>query len=245
MNSLRLLACLVLPALALATSPAFANSGSAVGGATVDGGKTAVEFRIAGIEDDDASADKNIGTRVHIDHAFNEIYAARLVVVQDRLKGDNIEHEAVSFQNRFHFIKKEKHGFDGGMRLNYTYADGDKKPDEVSLRFYQQFPIEEWEIRFNQIFEHETGQDADSGLILEWRSQVTRAVGDSARLGIDFFHDFGNMRRQNGYSAQDHAVGPVLKANFGGGYSMETAYRVGISRDAPNQTATLILTKSW
>lgn len=243
MNIVRFFTCLGLILCPL--RPAFANSGSAVGGATVEDGKTAVEFRIAAGEDDKASADKRLRTRIHIDHAFNDIYAARLVIIQDKRKGANMEHSGISLQNRFHLIKKEKYGFDGGMRLNYTYADGDKKPDEASLRFYQQIPIEKWEIRFNQIFEHEIGEDADSGLILEWRSQVTRAVNDNTRLGIDLFHDFGNMRHQDGYSAQHHAVGPVVKAKFGGGCSMEAAYRVGISRDAPDQTATLILTKSW
>ena len=243
MNIVRFLTCLGLILCPL--RPALANSGSAVGGATVEDGKTAVEFRVADGEDDKASADKRLRTRVHIDHAFNGLYAARLVIFQDKRKGANSEHDGISLQNRFHFIKKEKYGFDGGMRLNYTYADGDKKPDEVSLRFYQQIPVEKWEMRFNQIIEHETGQDADSGVFLEWRSQVTRAVNDNTRLGIDFFHDFGNMRQQNGYSAQHHAIGPVVKTKFGGGYSMEAAYRVGISRDAPDQTATLILTKSW
>lgn len=241
-----------LPVLGLAclfsclAFPAHANTGSSVGGPTVDKGKTAIEYRIAMSEDDESrSQDERIRTRLHIDHAFTEVYAARLVVALDKREGQNIEHEGLSLQNRFHLIRKKDYGFDGGFRLNYTLADGDKKPDVASLRFYQQIPCDKWEVRFNQIIEHEVGEDADSGVILEWRSQATYAVTDRVRLGLDAFHDFGNMNFQNGYSAQEHASGPVLKAKFGGGYSMEAAFRLGISRGSADQSATLIFTRTW
>ncbi len=225
---------------------ASANSNSAVGGATVDAGKTAIEWRLAMSEDDDnAGQDQRVRTRVHIDHAFSDLYAARLVYSMDRRKGDNLEFDGLSLQNRFHLLKKEDYGFDGGIRLNYTFADGDKKPDVLSLRFYQQIPYKAWEVRFNQIIETEIGEDRDGGMLAEWRSQVTYAVNDNLRVGLDAFHDFGNLDEQSGYSDQEHAVGPVVKAKLGGGYSLEAAYRVGISDASADQSGTFILTKSW
>jgi hypothetical protein len=224
---------------------ALANTGSAVGGPNVDAGKTAVEWRLAASEDDDASQDKRVRTRVHIDHAFSDLYAARLVYNLDRRKGDNFEFDGLSLQNRFHILKAKDHGFDGGIRLNYTFADGDKKPDVLSLRFYQRIPHDAWEVRFNQIFESEIGEDRDGGLIAEWRTQVTYGVTEDVRLGLDFFHDLGNLEEQSGYSSQEHAAGPVLKAKFGGGYSIEAAYRIGLSDAAPDQSGTFILTRSW
>lgn len=234
--------------LCLLTMPvsAAANTSSAVGGATVSKGKTAVEYRLAGsLDDEDKGQDDFIRTRVHLDHGFTDIYAARIVYVMDRIRGDNFETANISWQNRFHFIKREDYGWDGGMRLNYTVADGDKKPDDLSLRFYQEFPVKGFEIRFNQIFGHDLGEDSGKGVTTEWRSQITREIAPDTVIGLDFFHDFGNLAEQDGYSAQEHAIGPVLKAKFGGGYSMEAGYRLGISAAASDHSATFIFTRVW
>lgn len=230
----------------LAATPAAANTSSAVGGAKVEKGKTAIEYRLAGsLDDESTSQDDRIRTRVHLDHAFTDIYAARIVYVMDKFKGDDFEVGNFSWQNRFHFIKRDVYGWDGGMRLNYTIADGDKKPDDLSLRFYQEFPLAGYEIRFNQIFGHDLGEDSGKGVTAEWRSQITQKIGDDTAIGLDFFHDFGNLAGQDGYSAQEHAIGPVLKTKFGGGYSMEAGYRVGISAASADHSATFIFTRSW
>lgn len=225
---------------------AQANTGSAVGGPNVEAGRTAIEWRLGLSEDDDdVGQDQRIRTRVHVDHAFSDLYALRVVGAADRRKGDNLEFDGLGIQNRFHLLRAEDHGFDGGIRLNYTFADGDKKPDAASLRFYQRVPYRSWEIRFNQIFEVEVGESRAGGVAAEWRSQVTYGVKDNLRLGFDAFHAFGNLEEQSGYGAQEHAAGPVLKARLGGGYSMETSWRFGLSDAAPDQSGTFILTRSW
>lgn len=232
--------------LLLAVKPAAANTSSAVGGAKVDKGKTAVEYRLAGsLDDESASQDDRIRTRVHLDHGFTDIYAARLVFVMDKLKGDGFEAGNISWQNRFHLIKREDYGWDGGIRLNYTVADGDKKPDDLSLRFYQEFSLGAYDVRFNQIFDYDLGEDSGKGIAPEWRSQIMRDVTEDTAIGLDFFHDFGNLTQQAGYSAQEHAVGPVLKTKFGGGYGLEAGYRIGISAAAPDHSVTLIFNRSW
>lgn len=245
-RTFRRVAPLLLALLLCTASPATANTGSAVGGPNVDAGKTAVEWRIAmSGDDEDAGQDQRVRTRVHVDHAFSDLYAARLVYSLDRREGDSLEFDGLSLQNRFHILKAKDYGFDGGIRLNYTFADGDKKPDVLSLRFYQRIPYEAWEVRFNQILESEIGEDRDGGLLAEWRSQVTYGVTNDLRLGLDFFHDLGNLEEQSGYSAQEHAAGPVVKAKLGGGYSIEAAYRTALSAAAPDHSATFILTRSW
>lgn len=226
-------------------SPSFANSGSTVGSPTVDSGKTAIEWRLAGTTDDTMRQDERVRSRIHVDHAFNDLYAARLVVFTDKRQGNNLEHESVSFQNRLHIIKAKEHGFDAGIRLNYTYADGDKKPDIVSFRLLELIPCGKWEIRFNQIFDREVGEDSSNGLLAEWRSQVTYKVTGDVRLGLDAFHDFGNLEDQAGYSAQEHAVGPVAKVKLGGGYGLEAAFRHGVSRAAPDNSLTVGFSKTW
>lgn len=225
---------------------AAANSGSSVGSPNVKAGATAVEWRLGfGEDDEDAGQDQRVRTRVHIDHGFTDTYAARLVYNMDRRKGDNLEYSGLSLQNRFYLMRAEDYGFDAGLRINYTLADGDKKPDTLSVRFYQLVPMDKWELRFNQVFDHEVGEDREKGLQAEWRTQLTYGVSESVRMGLDAFHTFGNLEEQSGYSNQEHAIGPVVKAKFGSGISMEAAYRLGISDAAPDQTVTFLLSKGW
>jgi len=242
---IRVIKSTLLALMFFANSPSFANSGSTVGGPNVDSGKTAIEWRVAGATDDTMRQDERIRSRIHVDHAFNDFYAARLVVFTDKRQGNNVEHESVSFQNRLQLVRAKDHGFDAGIRLNYTYADGDKKPDIVSFRLLELIPCGKWEIRFNQIFDWEVGEDRENGMLAEWRSQATYKVTDNVRLGLDLFHDFGNLEDQAGYSAQEHAVGPVAKVKLGSGYGFETAFRHGISRAAPDNTLTLAFSKTW
>ena len=227
------------------STQAYANANSSVGSAKVEKGKSALEYRLAGsIDGDDASQDERVRSRLHIDHGFTDYYAARLVFSVDRRQGNNLEFANVRLENRFYLFKQQEHGFDGGFRLLYTHADGDKKPNSAGVRFYQAVKSGSFETRFNQNFEHQIGEDSDPGLSLELRSQVTYELRENFRLGVDMFNDFGNLREQSGYSAHEHAIGPVIKTKIGA-YSLETAYRTGISSASADHSLTFIVSRGW
>ena len=226
------------------TIPAQASTTGAVGSPKVAAGKTDVTARVgySGAEES-SSDDDRVRSRVHTDHGFTDFYAGRLIVAQDKRKGDSYEHDQVTFENRFYLLKSADHGFDFGVRGSYSYKDGDKTPSSVAFGLYELVPMEKYELRANQIFDHDVGEDADDGVSAELRLQLTRGMQNSHRAGVESFHNFGNMTTLSGYSAQSHTIGPVLKGPLWGDLKYETGYRLGLSEAAPDHSIKLFVSR--
>jgi hypothetical protein len=223
----------------LAGAAAQAATTSDVGSPVVKAGVTEFSARAGYSIDDDLSAeDERFRTRFHLDHGFNDFYAARILVAEDKRKGDDgLEHESFKIENRFYLLKADQCGFDFGARFGYTRKDGDKKPDNVEFGLYELVPHGPWELRLNQIFTNQIGDGAEKGLEAEWRTQVTHAMAGGFRLGLEAFHEFGNLDRQHGFDQQSHTLGPVVKGTvFGTPLEFEAGYRVGLSEAAPDHT---------
>lgn len=230
----------------LMSAEALASTTSSVGSPNVSEGKSALAFRLGYSEADETSSeDERVRTRIHYDYGVTDFYAVRLQIAGDDRKGNNFEHDDITFVNRFHVLKKEQHGFDFGFRLGYTHKDGDKKADAVSLGFYQLFANDNWEYRFNELFDHEVGKESDSGLQFAVRSQATYKVSDTHRFGLEMFNDFDNLTTQSGYQDHSHTIGPVLKGKIFDGFSYETGYRAGISEGAPDHSVKFFIEKAF
>lgn len=242
-NFVRLLICATV---SFTTTSVSAGTVSSVGSPKVTKGQTKVEARVGFADaDNDSSQDQRLRLREQIDHGFTDWYAARIVVQQDDRKGDNLEHASIRLSNRFHILKAKDAGFDLGGRIEYTHVDGDKTPSDITLGGYQLIPLDEYEIRMNQLFAHDVGQDAQDGVGMELRFQLTRKISNDLRIGIDSFNDFGNLTELSGYSDQEHEIGPVVKGKLGNGYGYLASYRAGISEAAANHNFSLFLSKTF
>jgi hypothetical protein len=244
---LRLFPVFVTAALLLSPPTQAYASITVVGSPNVKKGRTKVELR-AGFSEADktSSADERVRSRIQIDHGFSDWYAGRLSYSTDKRKNSAMEAESLTLENRFHLLKKETHGFDFGTRLNYTFKDGDKKPDSLSFRLYTRIPVQKWEIRFNQIFDRSIGEMQSPGIELQLEGQITHTVGNGHRFGFESINSFGALNNQNGYSAQDHTFGPVLKGEFAAhSLDYELGYRIGISRAAPDHSFKALIGKSF
>lgn len=226
--------------------PVTAQTISSVGSPGVTKGATAIEGRVGfSLDDTGSSQDERLRSRLHIDHGFTDMYAARLIVAGDKRQNNGFEYDNVTFENRFDLFDAEEIGFDFGMRGSYTYKDGDKKPDNITIGFYELFPLDNWEIRSNQLLSHEVGEDSESGLGFAIRAQATYAIHENHRLGFETFNDFGNIRTLSGFDAQGHSLGPVLKGKLGNGFAYETGYLAGISDDSADHNVKFFLSKSF
>lgn len=232
--------CMIL-APVLQTAHAASPIGN-VGTAKADKGAFSTEFRTGFTFDDSGSSnDERFRLRQHIDYGFSDWYAARIVIEQDKQQSADFDFRSVTFENRFQFFESDTHGWDGGVRVNYGVSAGGGQSDEIDIRFIANVPIgENWEWRHNTVLEYELGGNADDGLNLELRNQLTKVVGNfipgtnKTRVGIEMFNDFGNLRDDAGFSAQDHQIGPVMKAYFPKGVYIQAGYRAGLSDDAPD-----------
>lgn len=220
------------------------------GTAKTDKGALSAEWRGGFTRDGD---DKRFQMRQHVDYGFSDWYALRLITAQDKRDGDNMEHRSFTFENRIQFIEREKHGWDGGIRLGYGHSDGDKTPHELDFRLMAQIPFgreKDWELRHNTILEHDIGEDSRNGAFLELRNQITKEIDGpsyvkSLRLGLEMFNDFGRLRDSDGFGSQDHQLGPVLKASFKNGFYIQTGYRAGLSDDAADHLFKLFAGKKF
>jgi len=213
-----------------------------VGSAGVKEGAASVEYR-AGYSSDSDSSSKNdrFEMRQHVDYGVNDWYAVRLITAQNKSKGDNLELKDFKISNRFQFFDRNEEGWDGGIRLIYTHADGDKKPGSVELRGMAQIPFaEKWEYRHNLMWSHDVGEDSTSGLELQLRHRITysfEGVSDVMKIikvGADMINNFGRLKELNGYSNQEHVAGPMVYSAFENGAYIQAGYRRGLSKKAAN-----------
>jgi len=195
--------------------------------------------------DERSSQDERFRQRLQLDHGFNDHYAARIVWQGDKRKGDHFEHDSVTLDNRFQFLKSAKRGWDFGARANYQLKDGDKKADKIGGGLYERIPFDNYELRMNQLLSHEVGEASVSGLNAEARFQLTRKTNHNLRFGLESFHDFGNLKTLSGYDNQSHTFGPVIKGSLPYNLSFETGYRTGLSDAAPDHNFKFFMSRSF
>ena len=239
---------LILLFLGIFAPVAHAQSISSIGSAKVSKGSLAVETRTGYALDDDqvsGSQDKRFRTRFHADYGITDFYAARLILKGDRRKNSHYEHESIEFENRFELFSSDTYGFDGGIRFTYALKDGDKKPDNITMRLIEVIPLENLEVRLNQFISHEVGENSEGGILFESRMQATYAFSDKFRAGFDSFNNFGRLNNLSGYSDQAHSAGPVVKYSLPNGYGIETGYLTGLSTNAADHTFKLFLSKKF
>lgn len=235
----------------LAAAMAFCGSALAstahIGGARVTKGKLSAEYRYSHTEDTGRRR-----MRQHLDYGVTDRYAFRLVVSQDKRRGDGFEHNGVTVENRFHVIDREEKGFDVGVRLNATLSDGDKAPHETELRLMTEWPFAEgWNFRNNVIVEADIGEDAEDGAALELRSGVYYDTGfsgsvlQSLKTGAEMFNGFGRLNNLSGADAQNHALGVALKGKLPYALGFQAGYRAGISDAAPDHIFRFALSKKF
>ncbi len=244
----------LIASLFLAGPSSFAASPIGnVGTAKADEGAFSSEIRFGYTLDEDGdSNDGRFRMRQHVDYGFTDWYAVRIVAEQDKQPGEDFDFRGLAIENRFQFFERRRHGWDGGVRVIYGIGAGGGQPDEIDIRFIANTPIgEDWEWRFNTVVEHEIGGNADDGVALELRNQLTRGIGDfipgteKTRLGVEMFNDFGNLRDDTPFSAEDHQLGPVMKTQFANGVYLQAGYRAGLSDDAPNHLLKLFIGRKF
>jgi len=240
---------ILLPTVGMTASPV-----GNVGTSKVDRGAFSIENRVGySLETLGNSNHKRFRARQHVDYGWNDWYATRVVIEQNKLQNDNLEHASVTLENRFQLFEKKSHGWDGGVRLIYGHRDGDKTPHEIDFRLMAGVPFANtWEWRHNTVLEHDVGENSTPGLQLEFRNQITNKIDinnsdyvKSVRVGGEIFNDFGRLNSLSGYENQDHQIGPVAKINFHNGAYLQTGYRAGISRDSADHLFKMFIGKKF
>lgn len=224
---------------------AYAGIGG-IGNATVNKGDLATHYRASiSTDDDNSQLDGRFRSRFMADYGFTDDFALGLYVQGDNRNGDNQELDALMLDARFEWAEVKTHGYYSGLRLRYTFKDGDKKPDNAHARFIFGKPIGKWDFRINQIFAYEIGEGSGGGIGIDTRLQASYQYHPEHRIGVESFSDFGYGSRWNNFDEQNHTVGPVLAGKVMDGLTYETGYRYGLSEAAPDHTFKLFLVQHF
>ncbi len=239
---------LILGLAVLGVLPAHAQSLTGnVGSANISAGERSVEVRAGFGDNGDA------GARIHYEHAFSGSYQLRVIGSFSQPDSADWDFTGLTFENRFQWAEEadDSSGFNGGLRLAYTFADG-KGPDEahVRLTLTDKF-ADHWEWRANLIGEIETGNGSEGGVNIESRAQLTRELDIAAlnasewRLGAELFSEFGNSRDIPGFEQQAHQIGPVLKISWDNGVHLQTGARFGLTEGSDDSMFKLFVGREF
>ena len=112
----------------LISHAALASTTGGVGSPNVKKDKISTELRFGYSTDDTGSSqNERLRSTFLYDHGLTDHYALRITAATDKRKGNNLEADNIGIENRLHILKEKTHGFDFGIRLNYSHKDGDKK----------------------------------------------------------------------------------------------------------------------
>lgn len=225
---------------------ALANPLSHVGSAIVKKGVKSFELRAGYLNDNESAAnDDRFRTYQHVDVAYTDKYALRLIINQNQFHGDNLKRDRLTLQNRFHLIKAADYGWDAGIRLNYLHRMDDVDTAVFQLLGQGEFQPQ-WLWRHNILFSHDIGARAKKGVALELRSQlgfVTDYSNDllsRLEIGAELFNNFGRLNDVMPFQQQQHFAGPVVKMTLPHATYAQLGYRVGLSKAAPDQQMLLL-----
>lgn len=223
-------------AFCLLAFPVLANPIKTVGTAVVNKGVQTVEFRTGyGSDNKSPANDGRLQLRQMYDYGVTDMLALRLTMIQDDRGLHDLEHDTAMFDARLQFFERVKHGFDGGLRLNYQLRDGDKKPDIAEVRWINHFYFGQgYEFRHHVILQHQTGEDSRHGLMPELRWQVTAPTVGRHRAGVEMFNEFRNPRDNHKFSEQFHDAGVVFTGPLYKAARYQAGYRHGISDASPD-----------
>ncbi len=200
-------------------------------------GEASIEAGIA-VERDDAR------TRDHFrEHAFEmeysptDFWSTGLEFVAERESGEGLRYAVTGWENTFQFLKQKDGALiSAGLRLEYEKAHLSGEADEISARLLLRHRTEQWETRLNIGGDREIGANRTSGIEGDLRASVRYDWNEYLTPAIDYLGDTGSLHKLQGFSEQDHRLGPVLYGKLTDTIDYEIGYLNGISSHAPDHT---------
>lgn len=234
---LLLVAVLLLPGVSFATT-------LNVSAPEVKEGAGVVEYRTGIDFADEENRRQSVSEYLHVDYGLNDTLALRLAGSGRKRGADDMEYAATQAEARLQLFEDEVSGFDGALRFSYQLADGDDKPDTLGVAWLAQHRVAAFTLTYNLTLSHQLGEDRADGLLGDARWQVTAPLPEtSLQLGLEGFHNVGELGDMGGWNTQQHRIGPVLKGKLTDGVGFQLGYLTAISAAAPEQAVKLFV--SW
>ena len=232
---------LLLAVLILAVLPGELSANtSSVFSPDVDAGEVDVEFRASYVAAE-GSEDRAYNHRAHIQYALDDTWRLRLIGAQRRIGGDSLDYNYTRLEVQQQLLEDEHSGWDAALRYEFQIADGQGNPDRFRLGWTAKVDLDErWQLRGNALLGRQFGDNRASGVQVETRFQLTRAMEFGGRLGFEMFNDYNTTASFGSYSEQEHQGGPIIKFSVGN-LNIDASLLFGLSDSAPDHNFRLHL----
>ncbi|TAE80298.1 MAG: hypothetical protein EAZ74_05165 [Alphaproteobacteria bacterium] len=185
-------------------------------------------------DDESKAQDNRMRHRMFVDYGVNEWYAVLGLIETQDLQGESPEVARYIVDQRIELTTMEDDGFYSGFRVRYEHWESDNQVDTTHIRLIAGKEIGNWDFRLNQIWGAELGANRQGGMIWDSRSHVSYKYNPLHHVGIESFHQLGNIAKVDHYSQQQHYVGPTFFGALTDKVRYEVGYMTGISRRAPD-----------
>lgn len=152
----------------------------------------------------------------------------------EKKEDESVEYKKTKLKTKFK-LTGDDYFLKSALQLSYAKNHlGDA--DEVEAKLIFQKTYGQWDQRANVQISHEVGDDKASG------AEAALKLGsyykmNGFKLGGEYIVDFGNLKEQDGYSNQEHHIGPVVGFDIPLGQSKigtKIGYLAGISKASPD-----------
>jgi hypothetical protein len=208
----------------------------------VSGGSSAVEYRLSYIPEDGALPDL-VSHRLHYQRALSDSWRARILAAHASVGGGSLDYQYTRVELQWQYLENRVSG--GTAALRFEVQIGDESPDRLRLAWSGKIDVDAWQLRANALIGRQIGSGAAGGLQLETRAQLVRRMRHGLSVGIEMFNDFNTTAEFGSLDDQRHQLGPVLKADFGRGWSLLASYLAALSGAAPDHDLRLMVARDF
>lgn len=215
---------------------AHAQNTSGVSSADVVAGEREIGYRAAYRLDGEGP--DGFAQRLHYQHALDDRWRLRFIVLQSDEGGD-LKFRSAQIEALMQFVESEQSGgWDSAIRADGTIPLEDGRTGRARLGWLNKFePGGKWELRADLFVARDIGDLASNALTLEARGEATYGVSKDLRIGAQTF----NTARASDITAQRRQLGFVIKSSLTEKLKLEGGALFGLSEDAPDADLRIFL----
>ena len=206
--------------------------------------KGELEIETTGVYDRDHSKEKNAAQEYKnaIGYGVTDRWATELYGEFERLLQENedggVNFSSVKFthlewENRFQLTEQGQCWLDAGIYFAYEIPVRAKDPGKIEGKVLLEKSTEKFTHTTNLIFSKEVGGGAteQTSAGFAWSSRYR--LSKNFQPGVEYWIDFGEIRRKLSYNEQNHQVGPAFYGYLMPHVKYDVGYLFGISKAAP------------
>lgn len=198
---------LLATAVSMVAYPAFAID--KIYAPYVKKGEWEVEYFGHRSVDNDGSKDNAQGHELSVGYGVTNWWKTELYGIWEKEPDENIDFDAVEWENIFQFTKKGEYWLDAGASLAYEWTPDDGHADAVETRLLLAKDVGPTSHILNLIAEKEVGDGAhasvEGGLL--WSSRYR--YSPYFEPGFEIQSEFGELKHTGNFDDQEHYIGPV------------------------------------